>query len=376
MTHRLDFNRPSWTSLVFYGFTFACKPLLAFLGPGGSSTYILILWSFTAPVPNFFDSAHGTACCVVQVLPPHGVDSISLMFCLGAFILSHLIFKADTEIRIKKVAVKGLLPRTWKFIVSAFRSLNTVDEFPWKSERSQKQSQPASVFAARETMVLVFSLSSMIFKNTQLQLLSTCGQLETMRRLWKPFSRPSVSDVFSRKTSSDSAGAGQTAPWKLRLTGHLHNAGSAKNWTDGFTRESPLSRKTQAPALALPNAQWPFCTHPTGRYPCLLCPWGCCKAPSRPDFSSENSHDDLVKHLGSRSSAWSNSSVSSGLANARTWIPELGGEDLGLASACGTSPIREGGCALIHHKTSFPLKLSFMLFMKMLNLVTSFVKSC
>ena len=97
---------------MFYGFTFT-KPLLAFLGPGGRfnlHSYIVI---FHSPRPGISLIQNMEQLVVwFRSYLPHRVDSISLMFCLGAFILSHLIFKADTEIRIKKVAVKGLLPRT------------------------------------------------------------------------------------------------------------------------------------------------------------------------------------------------------------------------------------------------------------------------
>ena len=217
---------------------------------------------------------------------------------------------------------------------------------------SQKQSQLCLCLCCpRETMVLV-SLSLVWFSKTHsfnhYQPVANWKQWDAYENLslgllWVTYSQ-------KRQALIQLGLAGQL-PWKLRLTGHTHNAGSAKNWADGFTRESPLSRKTQAPALALPNVQWPFCTHPTGRYPCLLCPWGCRKAPSR-----------LTSAQRILLMTWWNIwgpglqpvpiLLSSILANVRTWIPGQG-EDLELTSACGISPTREGGCALIHHKTVF-----------------------
>lgn len=324
-----------------------------FLALEGGSTYILILWSFTAPVPEFlwFSTWNSLLCGsgltrLIGWIPFLWCFVWGLLFCPTWS--SKLTPKSGLRRWLWRACCRGLE----NSVVSAFRSLNTVDEFPGKVRGSQKQSQPClCLCCSRETMVLVF-LSLVWFSKTHsfnyYQPVANWKQWDAYENLslgllWVTYSQ--------KRQALIQLGLARQLPWKLRLTGHLHNAGSAKNWTDGFTRESPLSRKTQAPALALPNAQWPFCTHPTGRYPCLLCPWGCCKAPSR-----------LTSAQRILMMTWWNIwgpglqpgpiLVSSGLANARTWIPGQG-EDLELTSACGTSPIREGGCALIHHKTAF-----------------------
>lgn len=161
----------------------------------------------------------------------------------------------------------------------------------------------------------------MIFKNTQLQLLSTCGQLETMRRLWN-LSLGLCEWRILRKDKlwfswgwPDSSLCGSSDSRDIYTTQVLQRTEQMASQEKVHSAE-----RISGPQAGLGSSKCSvtFSVHPTGRYPCLLC-----LMPKQADFSSENSHDDLVKHLGSRSSAWSNL-VSSGLANARTWIPGQG----------------------------------------------------
>ena len=258
--------------------------LSAFLGPEwrfSLHSYIVIYHSPCSR--GIFDSARGAACHWFRPYPPHRVDSISLIFVFWRLLFCPVW---SSQLKLKSGCIRWLvrfsLQEHENSVVSAFRSLNKINEFPGKVRGSQKQSQLClSICHPHETMVLIFLSLVWIFSKTQLQQLSTCGQFETMGLLWKPLFRPSVSDVFPEKTSSDSAGAGQTTPLETQTHRTYPQGRFCKERTAGFTRESPLSRKTQAPALALPNAQWPSCTYPRGHYPCLLCPWGCHRAPRR-----------------------------------------------------------------------------------------------
>ena len=149
----------------------------------------------------------------------------------------------------------------------------------------------------------------MIFKNTQLQPLSTCGQLETMRRLWKPFFRPSVSDVFPEKTSSDSAGAGQTASLEAQTHGTYTQRRFCKELNRWLHERKSTQQKDPGPCLGSSKCSVTFLYTSHGTLPLPALSLGLLQSSKQVDFNSENSLDDLVKHLGSRSSAWSNSSV-------------------------------------------------------------------
>lgn len=220
LTHRLDWIGPPGPAFCFM---VLLLPSLSwpFLALEGGSTYILILWSFTAPVlEDLCFSTWNSLSCGSGLTRLTGWIPFLWFFVWGLLFCpiwsSKLTPKSGCRRWLLRVSRWGLE----NSVVSAFRSLNKIDEFPGKVRRSQKQSQLClCLCCSRETMVLVFLSLVWFSKTHKLQPLSTCGQLETMRRLWKPFFRPSVSDVFPEKTSSDSAGAGQTAPLEAQTHG-------------------------------------------------------------------------------------------------------------------------------------------------------------
>lgn len=225
-----------------------------------------------------------------------------------------------------------------------------------------------------------------ILKNTQLQQLSTYGNLKQWDS-YENLQRGLLGVMYSQQRQAlIQPGLARSLPWKLSLGGLMHKGGSARVCTAGFMQKSPFSRKIQAPCPGSSKCSVTFLHIPVGaeegaRGRCCSQPGpliGCralgMSQSSKTSFGLENYLDNLMKYSGSGSSAWCNASV---IWSSRS--KNLGpgtGEGCGSNSTCRISPNR--GCKSVRWfpGTSFSSKVKFPVTCEMFMLFKSFVKSC
>lgn len=286
--------------------------LLAFLGPEWRSSLHSYIVIYHSPCfRGIFDSAHRAACHWFRPYPPHRVDSISLIFVFWWLLFCPIW---SSELKLKSGCIRWLvrvsLQEHENSVVSAFRSLNKINEFPGRVRGSQKQSQLClSICHPHEPMVLIFLSLVWVFSKTQLQQLSSCGQFETMGLLWKPLFRPSVSDVFPEKTSSDSAGAGQTTALGNSESQDARRVQVLQRTHSWLHERKSTQQKDPGPCLGASKCPVTFLHISQGTLPLPALSLGLSQSSKKTGFSSENYLDDPMKYLGSGSSAWSNSIV-------------------------------------------------------------------
>lgn len=134
----------------------------------------------------------------------------------------------------------------------------------WRGQMSETESALRQDLPPCETMVLIcLSLVWLFLKMhnfNNYQPMANWKQWDACENLYSGL----LCVMYSQKGQARiRLGLARLPPWKLRFCEELHGQ---------LPKGKSLSRKSQAPALALPNAQWPSCTPARGHYPCLLCP--------------------------------------------------------------------------------------------------------